>query len=308
MSRVSRRSALRAVVVSALLAVLLSGCIEVRIESVFEDDLSAVHALQTTIERQGLDQLAAMGGEEVDPFEDSEQTREEAEAAGFTYEEIDTEEFVGWRVSKNFDDSSDLGGTLNRMFEESDPEAEAVNTFNGTLEKDGSTFRLNLTINSDDVFEDQEDTDDLGMDPADLFSFVYIATMPGKVTETNGEIIGDNQVRWDLPITGTATLTAVSEEEGAGGGASTIIIIAALVALVLAALAAGYFVMQRRRQPATLGATPAAATGIPPMTAGAGMASSAPVVTGTGETLPPVDVQPEPQIGPDDDTRPLPRA
>lgn len=303
MNRMSRWHVPRIVAATLLLAVLLGGCIEVRIESVFEDDLSARHALQTTIERAGLDQLAAMGGEEFDPFEDSEEIRSEAEAAGLDYEQIDTEEHVGWRVSKRFDDSSDVGTTLNEMFAESDPEAEAVNTFSGTIEKDGNTYRLNLTVNSDDVFEDQEsEADDLGMDPADLFSFVYIVTMPGEVTETNGTRVGDNQVRWDLPITGSTTLTAVSEEAGSGGGAGTIILIAIIAAVVLAGLAAALFLMQRRRQPAALGASPAPATGMAPM------AASEPVVTGTGETLPPVEpVEPQPETDPNADTRQLPR-
>jgi hypothetical protein len=300
------RTRLRAVVASLMLAALLGGCIEVRIESVFEDDLSARHALQTTIERAGLDQLAAMGGEDFDPFEDSAEIESEAEAAGLDYEQIDTDEHVGWRVSKRFDDSSDVGATLNEMFADSDPEAESVNTFSGTIEKDGDTYRLNLTVNSDDVFEDQEsEADDLGMDPADLFSFVYIVTMPGEVTETNGTRVGDNQVRWDLPITGATTLTAVSQASGSGGGSGTIILIAIIAAVVLAGLAALYFLTQRRQQPAALGASPAPATGMPPMTADSGMSTSEPVVTGTGETIPPVE--PQPEVGPDDDTTQLPR-
>jgi hypothetical protein len=193
---------------------------------------------------------------------------------------------------------------LNEMFEGSDPEAESVDTFSGSIVKDGDTYRLNLTVNSSDVFEDQEsEADELGMDPSDLFSFVYLVTMPGEVTETNGTKVGDNQVRWDLPITGSSTLTAVSEGSGSGrlridhphrhhrrararrpGGA-------------LHAPAPPPARAPRRRA--------SARHGMPPMAPDAGMPASEPVVTGTGETLPPVE--PEPTPGPDDDTRQLPR-
>jgi hypothetical protein len=306
MKRVSRRHALRVSAAMLLLAVLLGGCIEVRIESTFEDDLSALHALQTTIERAGLDQLAAMGGEDTDPFEDSAETRAQAEAAGLTYEEIDTDEHVGWRVSKRYEDSSDLGAVLNEMSADADPEVESADTFSGSIVRDGNTYRLNLTVNSSDIFEDQEsEADDLGMDPSALFSFVYIMTMPGTVTETNGTRVGDNQIRWELPITGTTTLTAVSEvsSPAVAGGTSSVIIIAVVAALVLAAGAAVYFLSQRRRQSATLGAAPA--PGIAPMAGGAGLATAGPIVTGTGEKMPPADPDPEP--GPDDDTTRLPR-
>ncbi|HUG15002.1 MAG TPA: hypothetical protein VMM78_08260 [Thermomicrobiales bacterium] len=309
MNRIPRWRAPRIIGATLLLAVLLGGCIEIRIESAFEDDLSALHALQTTIEREGLDQLAAMGGEETDPFEDTEEVEAEAREAGLDFERIDTDEHVGWRVSKQVDDSSDVGAALNEIFADSDPEADSVDTFSGSIVRDGDTYRLDLTVNSTDVFEDQEgEADDLGMDPSELFSFIYVVTMPGEVTETNGTRVGDNQVQWDLPITGTTTLTAVSEAAGAGGGSSMIVIIAVIAALVLAGLAA-FFLMQRRRQPAPLGAAPA--PGVAPADPYSGMPASEPVVTGTGEILPPVEpeprVDPDPATDPNDDTRQLPR-
>ncbi|HUG13377.1 MAG TPA: hypothetical protein VMM78_00050 [Thermomicrobiales bacterium] len=318
MNRMKLRRVSRAIVATLLLATVLGGCIEVRIESVFDGDLGALHTLQTTIEREGLDQLEAMGGEDADPFEDSDETRAEAEAAGFTYEEIDNDEFVGWRVSKDYDDSSDLGSTLNEMFADSDPETETVNTFDGSIVKDGDLYRLELTVNSDDVFEDQEsEADDLGMDPSEMFAFVYLVTMPGEVTETNGERVGDNQVRWDLPITGTTTLTAVSTDGGSGGGGMSIIMIAVIVAIVLAIAVAAYFLIQSRLQPAPLGAAPAT-TSMTPMAAGAGegIGPGNPFAPSTAETTPPVEPQAEtdgdgtsePKAGPDDDTSQLPRA
>jgi hypothetical protein len=279
-----------------LLVAVLAGCIEVRVESEFDDDLGAQHSFQMTMERQSYNQLRAMGGStEDDPFGDTEEARQQAEAQGMDFEEIDTDQHIGWRVSKRVEDSRDVGATLNEIFTESDPEAEPVSGFSGTIERDGNTYRLNLVANSDQIFEGQEaDAEDLGMDMSAILTFVYVVAMPGEVTETNGTRLDDRRVQWEIPLTGTTTMTAVSQASGGGvgGGTTTWVLIALVALLVIGGAVAAYLFTQRRR-PAPLGAAPAApVSGVDPATS--------PSTYTTDVTAPAAG------IGPDDETRPLP--
>jgi hypothetical protein len=296
----------RLLVAMLLVATVLAGCIEVRVESEFDEDLSARHTFQMTMERQAYNQLQAMGGSgEDDPFGETEEARQAAEEQGLDFEEIDNDQHIGWRVSKRVEDSRDVGAALNEVFTESDPEAEQINGFSGTIERDGNTYRLNLVANSDQIFEGQEEeTEDLGMDMGAILTFIYVVAMPGEITETNGTRLDDNRVQWEIPLTGTTTMTAVSETTGGGvGGSTTTWIIVALVALLVlgGALAAYLFTQRRRPQPA-LGAAPAASTTTEP-TYAAAAGTSEPVIT----TPPASDISaPSADIGPDDETRQLP--
>jgi hypothetical protein len=300
-----------------LLAVLLSGCIEVKIESEFDSDLSARHVFETTIEKEALEQLQSMGGEDTDTFSDTEEIEREANEQGLDFERIENDERIGWRVSKRVEDSSDVGAALNEVFQGADPEAEpSSGGFSGTFTRDGDTFRLDLTVTSDEVFEGQEeDAEDLGMDMSQIITFVYIATMPGEVTETNGTKIGDNKVQWDIPLTGTTTLTAVSQETGGGAASSNLLLFGLIALLLIGGAVAAFLFMQRRRRPA-LGAAPASTA---PLVTDPETGTATTVTTGPeGPTPAPYDTTPstpadtygtgfdQPSAGPDDETRPLP--
>ena len=76
------------------------------------------------------------------------------------------------------------------MFSAFTEEGETVplGAVTGTLVKDGDEFRLNLTVNSDLLFEstgmDDEagGTEDLGFgDLSSFFDISYMATLPGKI-------------------------------------------------------------------------------------------------------------------------------
>lgn len=236
-----------------LVALLLGGCVEVQMESEFNDDGSARHVLVTTIDRDGLDQLESVGGEGTTTF-DPEQGREQAEAAGFEFTPIDNDEKVGSRIAKTFENGEQVGAAFDEMFNAFATEGStpAIGAVTGTYVKDGDEYRLDLTINSDILFEDSGATDeaaDSGF--GDLSSFIdmtYVATMPGDIKETNGEDLGDGKIQWELPLTGTTEITAVSET-GSGGSAGMIAVIG-LVALLLVGGLVGGYLFTRRRTPA----------------------------------------------------------
>jgi len=272
-----------------LAALLLGGCVEVQLESEYNEDGSARHAFEATIDREGIEQLESLGGEGTDTF-DPEDGREQAEAAGFEFTPIDTDEKVGSRIAKSFDDGEQVGASFDEMFSVSADEGAEVPTgaVTGTFVKDGDAYRLNLTINSDILFEDSvpEDAEDTGFgDPEDFVDITYIATLPGEITETNGNDLGDGKVEWELPLTGVSEITAISEVEGSGGGA--LLAIAGLVALLLVGgLVGGYF-FTRRRTPAPGAVGPGAATyNTPPNSQDAGTSfNAAPNSSPSGVTL-----------------------
>jgi hypothetical protein len=222
-------------------------------DSEFNEDGSARHAFEATIDRDGLDQLNSFGGEATDTF-DPEDGREQAEAAGFDYTAIDTDDEVGSRIAKTFDDGEQVGAAFDEMFGAgADEGAEVpVGAVTGTFVKDGDEYRLNLTIDSDLLFsssgvtEDSEEAEDLGF--GDLSSFIditYTATMPGEISETTGTDLGDGKVKWDLPLTGKSEISAVSKAGSSGSGA-TIAIVGLVALLLVGGLVAGYLFTRRR--------------------------------------------------------------
>lgn len=249
-----------------LAATLLAGCVDVQFESEFNEDGSALHAFQATIEREGLEQLESVGGEMTTTF-DPEDGREQAEAAGFDFAPIDTDDEVGSRVSKTYDDGQNVGAALDDMLVATADEGTAspVGAVTGTFVNDGDEYRLNLTVDSDILFansgvaEDSENVEDLGFGDLDSFiDITYTATMPGEISETNGRDLGDGKVEWELPLTGITEISAVSKEEGSGGAG--LIAIVGLVGLLAVGALVGGYLFTRRRTPAPATTGPGVAT------------------------------------------------
>lgn len=250
--------------VSIVLAMLvLAACVEVQMESEYNEDGSARHAFETTIDREGFDQLAALGGEGEGEFSFSpEDGREQAEAAGFDYTPIETDDKVGSRIAKTFEDGEQVGMAFDEMFAANTDEGTDVplGAVTGTFVQDGNEYRLNLTINSDILFVDSgaaEGVEDTGFgDLSDFVDITYIATMPGEISETNGTDLGNGKVEWELPLSGTTEISAVSTTGGNGGSGGLIAILGLVALLLIGGLVAGYL-FTRRRTPAvaTAGST-----------------------------------------------------
>jgi hypothetical protein len=235
--------------VSALaLTFFVGGCIDAELQSEFREDGSAVHTLTYTFNKE---QMAAFG-EQGQAAMDFSAAETQARERGLGFERIETEEVAGFRVWKEVADGSDITGTFNELTAASTTEdgTAPVNAVTGTLERSGDEYTLNVVIDSTQLFQSggQE------IDPAQLqqmsafIQIAYIAVMPGEITETNGERLEANRVRWELPLTGQTEVRAVSSLSGGGsGGAGTLVLIGLIALLVLGGLLAVWLFSQRRR-------------------------------------------------------------
>ncbi len=194
---------------------ILTSCYTVDIESAFEEDGSALHTYTATIDRASLEELGELASEfDMDDFETS---AAEAREQGFDAEAIDTDEHVGVRLSTTVEDNTNLGQVLNDIFTAGGEGEEAVTAFSGTYTIDGRVHTLNLTVDGNMLFG-EEIPEDEGISPEMLNAFItmtYSVRLPGevRVAETDGRILPDGRVQWDLPLSGSATFNAVSETE-----------------------------------------------------------------------------------------------
>ena len=248
-----------------MLAVLLtlSGCVTMEMESAFDEDGGATHSMAITIDMSELGDLGDLG--EGDPFENFDEAEDEANEQGYRVERIEEGDVVGVRIIQDVDDASNLADQLNGMFNAGAAEGEDVSPFSGAFEKDGDDYRIDLTVDgsalTDTAGEDLGDTGELGLSLDTIFEFTYTATLPGEVDEdeTNGSVGSDGTVTWDLPLEGSATLTAASSTGSGSSNLVLILVVIGILVLGLIALAAvGFFIFMNRR-----GATPAPATAEP---------------------------------------------
>lgn len=237
---------------------LLTGCFDVDVESTFEEDGSARHVYTATFEREALNEFGDLA-DEIDPETDFEESEETARELGYETERIDTDEHIGIRLSKTIEDNADLGQILNEIFTAAGE--DPVTAFSGSYTRDGNVHRINIIVDGDDLFSEGMEEDE-SFSPAMLSSFItltYTARLPGelRIEETNGRILPDGRVQWDIPLSGTETFVAVSETEG---GSNLLLILGVLALLFLfiggAVLLALFLFLRSRRAPAT---TPAPA-------------------------------------------------
>lgn len=242
------------------LSLLLTSCFDVQVESEFNEDGSGTHSYRATIEKEAMEEF----GESVDEAEfddDFDESAETAREMGYDVERINTDEHLGIRLSRDYDDSENIDTILNDLFTLGSE--EPVSPFEGSFTSDGGTHTLDLTVNGGELLgEEIQDEGDIS--PAMLSGFItmtYTVTMPGEIDEeeTNGRILDDGRVQWDLPLTGTENFVAVSTTDS---GVSTLMLAGVIGLLFLfiggaAALALFLIMRNRRAQPAPEAAAPA---------------------------------------------------
>lgn len=236
---------------------LLSSCINMAVESEFNEDGSARHSYQVTIQRDMLDQFEDMG-EQLDPEADFEDAAEAARELGLNVERIDTEEEIGLRLTLEVDDNSNLGQVLNDLFSAGSEAEEPISAFAGAFEQDGDIHTLDLTIDSEGLFGEDMQTEGISPDMlGNFFNMTYTVRLPGEINEeeTTGRILPDGRVQWDLPLTGSESFIASSQSESSGASAGSILLVGLLLLLFIGgAVGLALFIYLRGRQ------TPATAT------------------------------------------------
>jgi hypothetical protein len=245
---VQTRSLRRSVGFLALFAgsLLLPGCIQIGLDSDFSNPDQIRQTLQYTIDRSSVGQVRQSGGALGATLTDREQTQLNAQRQGLQFEPIDTTDSLGARISVTMTaQQNELGAQLNQFLNAALPNANIPAGFNGTFQRDGTTYRLNLTINADQFFAPPAGPAPVPAEQV-IDAFTVTARMPGELRETNGAPQPDGRIQWSVPVTGTTTITAASHV--AGSAASTTLLRAGygVGALLSALLVAGYVVMRRR--------------------------------------------------------------
>lgn len=240
------------------LGLLISSCVTMAIESDFEDDGAGTHSMTFTIDTSSLGSL----GQDVDPTEGLDEAEDAAEREGYRVEQIRDGDIVGLKVSIDVEDSSDLGQVLNDLYNAQSTEeaAEPIEPFSGTFSEEDGTYRLELTVDGDELVQgagedlgEGQSPEDFGFDLATIFDMTYTANMPGDVDEdeTNGEILDDGRVQWELPLTGVETLTAVSTADDDDSNLLIWLLIGGIILLGLIGVAAVAFVIFMGRRSTT---------------------------------------------------------
>ena len=179
---------------------------------------------------------------------------------GYATERIGTTSDLGLRVTSTTENGADPSAALNSLFNSLNDNLDAgpFAPFTGSIERQsgavgGNAWALNLTVDADLLYRGlmaAVGVNSGGLTFDDLrqnLTLSYVVTLPGQVKDTNGERIGDATVRWDLPSSGTATLSA--ESKVAKKGSTAWFIVAAIGSFIAVALLAGLvgFVLLRRR-------------------------------------------------------------
>ncbi len=278
-----------AILATLTFALILSACMQIEVESDFQADGSARHSIETTIDRTFLDD-PAISDEIGGPLDFSEAERQ-GEEAGFDVEVIDTASRVGVRLSTDVEDNSDLSDVLGELFavagSDSPPEGGFQGSFTESSSLGSTTYRFELTADGDALFENQQELfngdpeDELGPDLedelgdefsdefGDQFDFdlepgldmfgqfvnmTYTVSMPGEITEHNGSSAGPERVQFEIPLSGSETFFAESEE---GSGMSVWVIVGIILGLAaLALLITGGFVLMRGQKAPDLSSEP----------------------------------------------------
>jgi hypothetical protein len=269
---------------------ILGACLQIEVESDFRTDGSARHSIETSIDRTLLDD--PMFTDELGGPLDLSRAQEQGEAAGYDVEVIDTAGRFGVRLSTDVDDNSDLGDVLSDLFaavgNDSPPEGGFAGSFSESSSLGTTTYRFELTADGNRLFENEQDLfageaddelapeveEELGDEFGDEFDFdlepgldmfsqfmiiTYTVSMPGEITEHNGSPAGPNRVQWEVPISGSETFFAESEE---GSGFSLWVIVGIVLGVMaLGLLIAGAYVLMRGQKAPEFKDKPAASDG-----------------------------------------------
>ncbi len=234
-----------------LIAAAASACMKMDVQSDFTEEGGATHSLRFTMSKET---LQAMGVSEEQLQQQLQPTM--TPPPGVTFEQVNTEQELGFVMRTSVDDASDLGSQLNELLT-SGGEGTPTTSFSGSFRRDGNRYTLDLTFDADAFFNqageatgEQVPTQMLSQ----MLTITYTARLPGEVKEHNGTLLEDGRIQWTLPYSGTMRMTARSETAGVLSG-TLLLVVAAAVAGGLALVGAGIVLITRRRpQPAAVSA------------------------------------------------------
>lgn len=219
-----------------LALLLLAGCGSSEFASEFHADGSARHTLEISIPTTELSQSDSA---RIASF--FAQIDQQSADNGLDVVRFQSGADLVFRVSRDVEDAEDVGASLNGLLNASGLNAAPGITapFSGTFRQEsqplgGRIYELTLSASGDELFEAITLESGLSADPnwpsdlRDGFRVQYLATLPGRITETNGEELGDGRVVWEMELAGVTHMTARSTLSS--GGAATLFVFVALAA------------------------------------------------------------------------------
>lgn len=254
------RAALTWLGLAAAMVVATAACARVQIGSEFDEDGAATHSVLAVFDRDDL-------GADITPWVETRLTEieEQAREDGFDVERIDTDRDVGVRIADPTVDAMDAGASLNALInaialDETDgPVAPFQGTF--TIESaavGGAVYQLEMTVDGAVLMVVAEammppgETLPQGDALTEALRMSYVAIMPGRIRDSNGQTIRSNTVRWDLPNDRRITMRAESKLGQEGSTAWFVIAaIGGVVAVAAIAGGIGLLLLRRRRAAAT---------------------------------------------------------
>lgn len=250
-----RRQPARVAVVLPLVLLLVGGCARAQFGSNFAEDGTATHSVMIVFDRGSMD-AEVTGWVETRLTE----TEEQARADGFTVERIDTDREVGVRISNATLNGADAGAALNALINSIalDQTPGPVAPFQGSFSTEagavgGAVFQLDMTVDGAELMtvaaallppgERLPEGDEL----SSALRMSYVVVMPGRVRDSNGQLVRESTVRWDLPHDSQLAMRA--ESKLGNEGSTTWFLLAAIgsVAGVIAIAGGIGFLLLRRR-------------------------------------------------------------
>ncbi len=232
----TRPRAATALLLTAMLSLLLSGCIRFDMDMTVASDDTISGTMVFAVDRALLEMsgdaasVDDMLGEGDQPFPD--------DIAGVAIEPYEDEDWVGQQYVF---DAVPLAAFNDQA---GDEPGDALR-----IERDGDVYRVTGAF---DMTEgDVEGGGDLGMDPSMFLGGAEMQirlTFPGEVLESNGEV-EDNTVAWDLDLSGRNDLTAVARADA--GTAVDDLVLYGLVAVVVLGIGAVIVLLMRRGKDGT---------------------------------------------------------
>ncbi len=254
----------RTLLLLPLLALLLSGCITLRLETKINRDDSGEKAFIFAFDKSVMSMIESMAEESGAEMDDIwAEVRESAkEIEGAKVEDYETKDVQGIKIIVPFDDLEELESLSGSA------------TFEGTdivsVNQEGDARVLEATVQIGDIASGlgEAGAGELGdLDPADLdIEYVYVIDVQGTVLEYSPQDIAEiegSKVTWDLSRASGETATLRIKWEPGGGLDMMTILVIALAAGALLLVVVGVIVTMRGNRPPDE-AVPEPATEPPP--------------------------------------------
>ncbi len=223
----------RVFILVSLLALLLSGCMTLRMETKIKADGSGSKSLVVALDKDAISTIESMGGEDGDAGDFWKGTREGADLIeGAKVEDYSDDDSEGIRITVPFDNLAELEALSGSdVFEGADTV---------TVSQEGDTVTLRATVSAGGDLtsglgaaggEDLE-----GMDMGDIeIEFSYSVDVEGKILEyspTDIAKVKGSKVTWDLSqVSAESVDFMVKWEPGSSSESDMLMILLIVIAL-----------------------------------------------------------------------------